>query len=571
VEATQSFQYLTYMALADGEFQAEEKPLLKKFGKRLGLSTEQMNQILTAQKEKPTLPKALPEKEEDRQSLFNRLCRVALADHEVSDEEKKILLRVGKRSGMSAATVEGQLKRRIAKDQATEKGKEEGEFSKEDSFRYLCALALADGVLDDGEVEVLQKFGGQLGLNPEQRQEILNNQNRSKDPVKLPQGEDDRQKLFRQVSKMALADEDVAAEEFAIIARIGQSIGMDAGHVESFLKKELKKQINRERAKEKVEASRAQSIVLKLVGIGVIVIALVFVYKFLDSTDKKLDFLKAAVMRLDESSEPTDYSAVRKDINAFKDTAKIVTSKNQASQLLSELKKKQKEQAQAIATQALALVKANRSELSWKARVQQQLERLTQWRSVHPGPIDSASKALRAALREGWGQWGRKIAKRVDAALPKDALHTLVYVSSKKPARQPVTLSEFQEKFGKDSDKGTEAILLLLANIRYHPYFKQSFYKTLVAEAQEMMGKAVDKEHEGELIAFRSRLRACLLIGAEYRQVLRDCLTQVNQGNQIGALQVFGKATYNQDVWFQGLALWLKSEAGKEYIETKKK
>lgn len=582
MEALESFQYLTYMALADGAFQKEEKPLLKKLGKRLGLSSDAMNEVLAAQKKEPKLPRALPKDGKERKALFKNLCRIALADGKVSSEERTLLTKVGKTIGMDKDEVKEYLKSHLNKSGETKRRKtktaplkssEPAPFEGQDSFRYLCAMALADGVLDDEEVVILQKFGSQLGLSPEQRQEILNEQNRSKAPAQLPDSEDERQKLFRQVSKMALADEDVAAEEFQILARIGKSIGMDNKEVETFIKKELKKQVHRAEAKDRAEASKLRSTALKLVGVIVLVVALVGAYKALEKTDKKVDSLKQAVTELDSEAELSQFQELKTKIEKFQSASAIAKVKDQAETLLAELKEKKKKRAQSLVQAVAKHIASDRSEPSWKEKTQGLLETVKEWKAEAPVTMKPVAQSLKDALEQGdlWGLYGRKVHREAHAHWPEDELHKQVFKRSKAVARQPVTVETFQEKLRKVEGKGTDAILLLVAAIEFHPYLPQSYYQRRAAEARDMLGKDLGKQHKEELIAFASRLKSCLVIGKAYRGSLEKCMKAAQAGQKKAALEAFESSLYSQDSWFKAVIVWLKSDAGQAFLEQQKK
>ncbi|MDF1661714.1 MAG: TerB family tellurite resistance protein [Planctomycetota bacterium] len=588
MDALESFQYLTYMALADGTLQKEEKPLLKKFGKRLGLSSDAMNEVLAAQKKELKLPKALPKNQSERHALFKNLCRMALADHEVASKEKALLRKVGKSIGMDKKAVEDSLKSRLEKSGETKrkvtksadkvpskpaKAAETVAFEGRDSFRYLCSMALADGVLDDQEVIILQKFGAQLGLSPEQRQEILNEQNRSKDPVQLPNSEDERQKLFRQVSKMALADEDVAAEEFLILARIGKTIGMDKDKVETFLKKELKKQVHRATSKDRAEASKLRSTGLKLAAVAVMVIALIGAYKALEKTDKRVDGLSQAVAALDSEAELSQFQELKTKIESFQSASPIGKVKDQATELLSELKAKKKTRAEALAKAVAKHIESDRSEPSWGKKAQSFLEEVNRWKKESPTEMKVVAQSLKDALEQGdvWGQWGRKVLREAHAHWPDSDLHKEIFKSSKAVVRQPVTVETLQEKLRKVERQGTDAILLLVADIQHHPYLPQSYYQRRIAEARDMLARDLGKKHKDELIAFASRLKSCVVIGAAYREALEKSMKAAQAGQEKDALKAFESSLYSQDSWFKAVISWLKSDVGQAFLALQKK
>jgi uncharacterized tellurite resistance protein B-like protein len=574
------FHCLAYMALADGVLQDQEKLLLKKYASRLDVSESEMTEILKAQTRDPKLPMRLPTDKKQRQGVFKSMCKLALADHEVVAEELKLLVRVGRTFEMDEAEVEAFVARRLREDPKAADSEEikreladqSAVFDERDTFRYLCAMALADGILDDDEVTLLQKFGAQLKLSPEDRQEILNQQNRSKDPIRLPEGAEQRQKLFRHVSKMALADEVVAAEEFEILARVGKSAGMTAEQVEELLKKDLKKQVRRTDAKSRAESSRRQSIVIKIVVISIVIAALITIYSFLQASSKSFDVLRQSLARLDDRSALGDYKRLEEKIEKFKARAALPTARKQALDLISQLKDKREARARALIRAAEALADGKRSGLTWRAQVEMQLELIARWRLVLPRPLDRAASKLRSALRQGdiWGQWGRRVLREADPSLPDINLHKVIFKASKRAARQPITLGELRENLKRASGKETAEVLLLIGNIRYHPYLKQGFYRQLLKEALELSKNPLPKDHEDELISFVSRLRSCILIGAAYRESLKSCQQRLDKGHREDAFKVLLQSTYSQDAWFKAAAGWLKSPAGQAYVKSRK-
>lgn len=580
MDALESFQYLTYMALVDGELHKDEKPMLKKLGKRLGLSSEEMTKVLSAQKKDLKRPKVRLKDSKEGQALFKDLCRVALADHEIDPHEKKLLTKFGKAIGMDQDDVERYLNKKLEKSGEVRREPSKSQdkapdqtFEKRDSFRYLCAMALADGVLDDEEVVILQKFGSQLGLSPEQRQEILNEQNRSKDPVKLPSSEDERQKLFRQVSKMALADEDVAAEEFQILARIGKSLGMGSHDVEKFLKKELKKQVHRAQSKDRAEASRLRSTAFKLGAVVILVIVLIGLYKVLEKTDKRLDALKETVAALDSDSPLSDFQSLKSSLNELQSKSPIAKTKEQAEALLAELAAKKSARAAALAKTVTEHIEGDRSDPSWAEKSRLYLEQLEKWNSEAPKEIGAVAQALKKALDQGdlWGPWGRKVRRELHGEWPSNPIHQYVFKKAKTVARQPITLETLEEELRRAEQKGTDAILLVVANIRFHPYLRQSYYQRRAAEAQEMLRQDMGKKHKDELIAFASRLKSCLVIGKAYKEALSAALKAAQDGQTEAALKCFESSVYREDAWFKAVISSLKNEAGQAFLKAQKK
>jgi len=94
------------MALADGVLDPQEKHLLRKLQRRLGLSDEQLRQLVADLRAKRPVEALFPQTPDHRRAAFELMVAVARADGQISPEERELLGKVARHLDLDEATVQ---------------------------------------------------------------------------------------------------------------------------------------------------------------------------------------------------------------------------------------------------------------------------------------------------------------------------------------------------------------------------------------------------------------------------------------------------------------------------------
>ena len=121
-------------------------------------------------------------------SHFSSLVLMAQSDGEFSDDERKLITKIGKGIGLSQAQMD-----ELVKDAA--KYPVNPPVSKEDRITRLVELVeviYSDGILEDNEVSMFQRFGTALGFSDEQMLEtataVINGLSEGKSTEQIVEG-----------------------------------------------------------------------------------------------------------------------------------------------------------------------------------------------------------------------------------------------------------------------------------------------------------------------------------------------------------------------------------------------
>ena len=98
-----SFRFLAAAALADGQLDDEEKPVLLQAAAHFGLSREQAGQIVREVASGGSSVAKLPEDTASRGQLFEKMVEVVAADGNIDPRELVLFERLAPRFGLSAA------------------------------------------------------------------------------------------------------------------------------------------------------------------------------------------------------------------------------------------------------------------------------------------------------------------------------------------------------------------------------------------------------------------------------------------------------------------------------------
>jgi len=102
------------------------------------------------------------EKSKKRKSHLRNLVALAKLDGVVSKEEYHFLLKVGEKAGVKA----GQIKDMISRTATVKVTRPDNNAERFDIIFDLIAMALADGHLDEDEIDYCIDFAARLGFRP---------------------------------------------------------------------------------------------------------------------------------------------------------------------------------------------------------------------------------------------------------------------------------------------------------------------------------------------------------------------------------------------------------------------
>ena len=97
-------------------------------------------------------------------------------------------------------------------------------------FASIIRLALADGVITEGEEKLLKKMAKRFHILESKYKEIL--EDPEKYPVSTPHNYDERIEHLFDLTKMVYADDEVTGEEAGVLRRICVGLGFPLNNVE---------------------------------------------------------------------------------------------------------------------------------------------------------------------------------------------------------------------------------------------------------------------------------------------------------------------------------------------------
>ncbi len=106
---------------------------------------------------------------------------------------------------------------------------------KKSHFRNLVLMAFADGRLEQGERELLARLGAQMGLGPNDVQEVLSKPQKIK--VRVPSETSEKISQMIDLVGMMMVDGNIDQKEYMLCMAFAQQMGLDTGIVKTIAEK----------------------------------------------------------------------------------------------------------------------------------------------------------------------------------------------------------------------------------------------------------------------------------------------------------------------------------------------
>lgn len=624
------FQLLVYTALIDGALQEEEKPILQRYGFRLGMSHAEMTKVLNEQSLKPQPPNSIDGTLEERQALFKVMTRVVLADDHVDQQEYQLVVKMGRNINLTEAQVEQYLRRGLIKNQAKKEQEQSlgrpvdgntmekalesvpvfselgdmGSFRKTDFFTYLAFTALVDGVLHDAEKAILRKYAQRLGVPPQESIRVLNAMALHPTPPQtLPKQKSDREVLFRTMVKVVVADNVIADEQRDLLIRIGQSIDYGEPEVDALLQRKVglnqtktktktsktvevklpkattsakkPKTTKQRRPRAEPEAaeaapaeSKSQSKAFVLAGAVAVLLLLASPLALLDLNKSTREGFKQRIAKLTELSSYRDYIGIKDSIEEFRDGAFWPTDKSAAEKLIQDLEQKMSVRIDALAKASQTLLEEGLENVAEEREADRLIVLLLAWKGTSKDAVIQAEASLKAALAEN-RRW-QKLGQQVLAAAreqAREAPWTLHQLAlAMQRGEMPELIDQLHEQLDKANKRGPREILSRLSVAYYHPLFDHGFYESQARVSQNALSRHWREPRRASLQDFQSRCTLLQKRAREYDLALKAGYGLLRVGDLDGALGVFERAESAKDPWFLNVSKWLRSDKARAWL-----
>ena len=99
-----------------------------------------------------------------------------------------------------------------------------------DHFASIVRLALADGIVTEGEEKLLKRLAKRFHILEDKYKDII--ENSSEYPVDAPLSYDKRIERLYDLSKMVMADGEVSEEELTVLRRVSVGLGFPTKNVD---------------------------------------------------------------------------------------------------------------------------------------------------------------------------------------------------------------------------------------------------------------------------------------------------------------------------------------------------
>ncbi len=101
MDPSDRFRFLVLVAFSDGSLGEDEKPVLLTIGREMGLDATDVVAVMDECRRGVNLPRSVPTDQGEREKLFMDMARVVVADGVVSEKEVAFLTRLAPKLGMS--------------------------------------------------------------------------------------------------------------------------------------------------------------------------------------------------------------------------------------------------------------------------------------------------------------------------------------------------------------------------------------------------------------------------------------------------------------------------------------
>jgi len=229
-----SFRILASVAASDGQITAQEKRILQKAARKWGIPLDQVDDVLRGISAGLV---ELPELRVERVRLFSTLVEIVASDGEIDPGELALVKELGGRFGLQALEVEDLLASAVASKRSGTGRHVEIEPRSEDGFRLLVRAALADGELGVEEAPVLFVAAKEFGIPEESVEAILEEVKGQKQlKITLPKDRVARTKLFSALVSVIVADGVIHERELRLIQKVAPQFGLNELEAEDLLR-----------------------------------------------------------------------------------------------------------------------------------------------------------------------------------------------------------------------------------------------------------------------------------------------------------------------------------------------
>jgi len=219
---------LIALAYADGSIEESEMNLLKHSAQEMGIEESLLNQWVENADE---ILVDIPDDDEQREDHLISMISMAAADGYFSQDEYDLCKMISEKLGYDG------LGRALKKSM------------NRSNLKNLVALACADGVVDDSEMEVLLESAEKAGVSEEELNDWI--ENSASFVHVIPEQEEDRETQLIQMLSLAIADGEFSQSEYELCKTVAGRLGFSEEELRLIIKLSFSGEINFEQLSNK--------------------------------------------------------------------------------------------------------------------------------------------------------------------------------------------------------------------------------------------------------------------------------------------------------------------------------
>lgn len=204
---------LIVLAYSDGVIEESEMKLLKHSAEELGVPEKELNEWV-ANADKILLD--IPNTDEEREKHLIGMISMAAADGYFSQDEYDLCKKISDKLGYDGL---GQTLKMCMN---------------RSNLKNLVALACADGIVDDSEMEVLQDVAENAGVSEDELKDWIK---RGDEFIHvIPEKEEDRETQLIQMLSLAIADGEFSESEYELCKTVAGRLGFTETELKLIIK-----------------------------------------------------------------------------------------------------------------------------------------------------------------------------------------------------------------------------------------------------------------------------------------------------------------------------------------------
>jgi len=219
---------LVALAYADGSIEESEMKLLTNSAGEMGISEETLNHWVENAEE---ILIDIPDDDEQREDHLISMITMAAADGFFSQDEYDLCKLISDKLGYDGLS--RALKRSMNRS----------------NLKNLVALACADGVVDDSEMEVLKESAEKAGVPEAELHDWI--ENSASFIHVIPEREEDRETQLIQMLSLAIADGEFSQPEYELCQTVAGRLGFSEEELKLIIKLSFNGEINFEELSKK--------------------------------------------------------------------------------------------------------------------------------------------------------------------------------------------------------------------------------------------------------------------------------------------------------------------------------